>query len=196
MPRTMSSAAIPPPVVFDLDVTESSRLRDAFMVANGSRKATPLITLSIVAQFIPAILRLYRHRGSDPIDWVMLALFFVLFCVMLSAFVAPRWWERLLLKPQIGTKITFDATGIEIDCGTASVKNGARHVAFTKIRSVRLMADALLIMGYFKPIVIIPKRALPDDGRHVMSFFEDRLIAKGMLRRAPVGRSTIVNTVS
>jgi hypothetical protein len=180
----MPSAPIPAPVVFDLDVAENARLRDCFIVANGPRVGLYLAGLSLVLQFLPPLLRLYRYRGNDPFDWALLGVLAVLSILVLSAIFAPGWWQRLLLKPQFGTIVAFDAKKVK------------RLVAFTKIRSVQLTPGSLVIMGSLQPIVLIPKRALPDGGEGIMSFFEDRLVAKGRLYRAATGRTTIVNTVS
>jgi hypothetical protein len=183
-------------VVFDLDVAENARLRDCFIVANGPRVGLYLAGLSLVLQFLPPLLRLYRYRGNDPFDWALLGVLAVLSILVLSAIFAPGWWQRLLLKPQFGTIVAFDDAGLVIERGSKTAKKVKRLVAFTKIRSVQLTPGSLVIMGSLQPIVLIPKRALPDGGEGIMSFFEDRLVAKGRLYRAATGRTTIVNTVS
>ena len=58
------------------------------------------------------------------------------------------------------------------------------------------MPDALFVMGAVKPVVIIPRAALPDDGTQLMAYFEERLVSKRLLQRSPMVRTTIVNTAS
>lgn len=192
----MHSAPIPPPVVFDLDVAENARLRDAFIVANGLRMGLYLVAFNVVLQFVPPLLRLYRYRGNDPFDWAFLVVLAFFAVVVLTAIFAPERLQRLLLKPQLGTTVAFDDAGLTIERGSKTAKKLRRLVAFPKIRSVQLTPGSLVIMGRLKPIILIPKRALPDGGEGIMSFFEDRLVAKGRLYRAAAGRTTIVNTAS
>ena len=192
----MDSARIPPPVVFDLDVAENARLQDAFIIANGGRLSLFLVAFTLALQCIPPVIRVHRFPADDPFDWLLLFVLALLSVVACTATVAPRRWRRFLSKPQLGTTVAFDDAGLVIERGSEAGKHKKQRVAFAKIRSVQLTPGSLVIMGRLNAIILIPTRALADGGEQIMSFFEDRLVAKGRLYRATAARKTIVNTAS
>ncbi len=189
LPRT----ATPPPVLFDLDVAESVRFRNAYIVANGGRLLMVGAAFSVGFQSLLPILRLYRYRGHDPMDWALLSVVLVAFAAALTAVARPKTWQRLFVRGQVGTVVTFEDLGITVERGAPRRRHTMR-IALSKIRSVRRTPEALFVFGRSQPIVTIPLRALPNDGEQVMSYFEKRLVATRMLRLSSL-RTTIVNTV-
>ncbi len=193
MPST-SRGAIPPPVEFDLDAAENARLRDAYILSNGGRLPMALLAFAAGLQSLAPIMRLYRYRGNDPFDWALLSGVIVMLVLTLTTLADPTRLQRLLLRPQIGTIVTFDDLGITVR-RRAARPGRTKRIALAKIRSVRRTPGALFIFGRVLPLVTIPLRALPDGGAQIMSYFEDRLIATHLLRRSS-SLTTIVNTTS
>ncbi len=190
------SVPVPAPVVFDVSLAEGIRLRKKAVDEAGGSRVLPLVAFSAVLQFIGPIDRLYDNHWHDAKDWVLVAFDAVLIGVLLSAFAWGRWWFRFFTRPQEATTVSFGPAGLDIIGGTPRGTRASLAVPFAKIRSVRLTPDALVVMGRYKLIVIVPRLALPEDGAQIMAFFEDRLVSKRMLRRSATSATNIVNTVS
>ncbi len=186
---------MPQPVVFDLDVAENVRLREGYVAATGGRLPRALMGVPLLLQLIAPMLRLYHYHGKDPIAWAMLGLVSAVAAFWVSALVAPRWWQSLLLEPQHRTMVIFGEADIRVERDAGPRGESKRRIDFSKVRSVRLMPEALFIMGRLKPLVIVPARALPLDGAAtLMTYFEERLVATRMLHRSSSRRMLITNT--
>ena len=116
------SSNLPPPIVFDLDVADSARMRVNLWAANGGRLVLPLLALGPLLQSGTSLLRLSRSGWNHPQDWALLVVEFSLLAAIVVSLWWPRWWQRYLLRPQVGTSVAFDAAGIEIVRGLPATR--------------------------------------------------------------------------
>ena len=190
----MSSAGLPPPVVFDLDASESARIQNEDFAGSGGLAMLSGFAGVAVLQSVSIVGRLLRYHGKDPVDWALLGADACLLAAIIFCLATRRRWHTLFVRAHRAVTIRFKDTGLEVSSGSERGAN-ERNIPFERIRTVRLLPEALFIQEARKPIVLIPTRALPDDGAQLMLYFDEHLVAKGMLRRSAFGRTTIVNTL-
>ncbi len=117
-------------------------------------------------------------------------LFWSLYIVVMTL----RAFEQCTVRPQPKTKLTFDETGFSLE--RAGLEARARHVACTRVRSVRSTSETIGIYGAWGPYSIIPKSALPDEGAQLMRFFADRIVTQGLSESRSGGVTIIDNSVT
>ena len=177
----------PSPIAFSLDVAQCARIRRDFSRAAGER-------FLLVSGSLLSLMGLGNAASSarldgwhDPFVWVQI--------VFWSAYVPLCGWRafgRSKVRPETGTIVTFDETGLFIRRGAASLDV---RVPFRRIRSVMFTPTAVAIYGIWKPYVVIPLEAVPDGGTHVLRFFEEHIVSQGMPQHSCHGVTTIANSV-
>jgi hypothetical protein len=185
--------ALPQPAAFEIDPSQSDRLREELLASYGGKRSWPLYLVQFATFAAQPALRFSSHGFSDVEGRVMLAILFSY--VVLFVFVwRGRFAATAIARSGYGATIDFEESGLGIIGKSRAGVMPRRFVPLAKIRSVRLLTDAILVSGTFGPIVIIPNSALPDGGSAIARYFEARLVGRRLLRR-PVPRShAIVNT--
>ncbi len=176
-------SAAPAPITFSLDVVQCARIRRDL-----SRAAGEGVMLSaVVISFFCGARYVRFDNWHDPFVWIQ-----IVFWGAYAALIAWRFSSGWI-RPETATTVAFDDAGLTIRRSGAD--SPARRVPFRRIRSVWLTPTAVAIYGVWKPLVVIPVDAVPDGATHVMRFFEERIVSRGMPPYSGRGGTKISNSL-
>ncbi len=109
--------------------------------------------------------------------------------------VVGSWrWLEFAIRPEISTVVRFDEAALLLERTGRRGKREHGTLPLRKVKTVRLFPEALTVSGALRIFLIVPRRALTDDGAPVMRYFADRLVGRAMLQRSSTSVTTIVNT--
>ncbi len=132
------------------------------------------------------------HYGG--IGWALVVAAVVM-TILAFAMVVGSWrWLEFAIRPEISTVVRFDEAALLLERTGRRGKREHGTLPLRKVKTVRLFPEALTVSGALRIFLIVPRRALTDDGAPVMRYFADRLVGRAMLQRSSTSVTTIVNT--